>query len=130
VRIGDDAVILSIGSISHEAIGAAELLAEQGINATVAVVSSFNPSPIDDIAALIADVPIVLTVESHYVDGGLGSLVAETIAERGINTRLVRAGVREMPRGETGSQGYLEHAHGLSARALAGTLQQALSVAT
>ena len=35
--------------------------------------------------------PAALTVEAHYRDGGLGSLVAETIAERGLGCRLLRA---------------------------------------
>jgi transketolase len=127
VRKGGDAAILAIGSIAHEAIAAADLLAEQGIDVTVAVVSSFNPSPSDEIADLLADLPTVLTVEAHYRDGGLGSLVAETIAERGLACRLLRAGVARMPGGEAGSQQYLEDRHGLSSPHLAEVLERALA---
>jgi transketolase len=127
VRDGTDAAILAIGSIAHEAVAAAELLAERGIDATVAVVPSFNPSPIDEIAELLDDMPVALTVEAHYRDGGLGSLVAETIAERGLGCRLLRAGVTRMPGGEAGSQQYLEDRHGLSATHLAEQLARALS---
>lgn len=128
LQTGDDAVILTIGSIAHEAVAAAALLAEAGIEVTVAVVSSFNPSPIEDIAELIEDAPVVLTVEAHYRDGGLGSLVAETIAERGLGTRLVRAGVSKMPAGETGTQRYLEAQNGLDPASLSASVQQALSI--
>jgi transketolase len=127
VREGTDAAILAIGSIAHEAVAAAGLLAERGIDATVAVVPSFNPSPIDEIAELLDDMPVALTVEAHYRDGGLGSLVAETIAERGLGCRLLRAGVVRMPGGEAGSQQYLEDRHGLSATHLAEQLARALS---
>jgi transketolase len=127
VREGRDVAILAIGSIAHEAIAAADLLAERDIDAAVGLVSSFNPSPVDDIAALLGEVPVALTVEAHYRDGGLGSLVAETIAERGLDCRLLRAGVAHMPSGETGSQRYLEDRHGLSASHLAQQLEQALS---
>jgi len=95
----------------------------------VALVSSFNPSPVEEIAELLDSLPTVLTVEAHYRDGGLGSLVAETIAEGGLTCRLLRAAVGEMPRGEVGSQRYLEDRHGLTAPHLARQLEQALVAA-
>ena len=115
VREGDDAAILAIGSIAHEAVAAAELLAEQNIDAAVGIVPSFNPSPSDDIAEFLREMPAVLTVEAHYRDGGLGC-------------RLLRAGVDRMPAGEAGSQQYLEDLHELSARHLAGQLERALDL--
>jgi transketolase len=128
VREGGDAAILAIGSIAHEAVAAAELLAEHHIDTTVSVVSSFNPSPVEEIAALLSEMPTVLTVEAHYRVGGLGSLVAETIAERGLGCRLLRAGVAHMPAGETGSQAFLEDRHKLSAPHLAEQLERALDL--
>jgi transketolase len=127
LREGPDAAILAIGSIAHEALAAAELLAGSGIDASVALASSFNPAPVDGIAELLAEAPAALTVEAHYRDGGLGSLVAETIAERGLRCRLLRAGVERMPSGETGSQQFLEERHGLAAPQLAARLEEALA---
>jgi transketolase len=129
VREGNDATILAIGSVAQEAVAAAALLAERNVDAGVAIVPSFNPSPSEDIAELLSEAPAVLTVEAHYRDGGLGSLVAETIAERGLECRLLRAGVSSMPRGETGSQQFLEDRHGLSAPHLARQLERALAPA-
>ncbi len=128
VRDGADVAILAIGSIAHEAVAAAELLAQAGVEARVGIVSSFNPDPDDDIAAFLSGVPAVLTVEAHYRNGGLGSMVAETIAVRGLGCRLVRAAVDEMPSGRVGSQTYLEQRYGLDAPALAASLQQILAV--
>ena len=127
VREGGDVAILAIGSIAHEAVAAAETLAGRGVEATVGLVSSFNPSPIDDIATLLAEMPAVLTLEAHYRDGGLGSLVAETIAERGLGCRLLRAGVSRMPGGEAGSQSFLEERHELGAAQLVDRLERALA---
>jgi transketolase len=118
---GADVALISLGGAAHEAVGAAELLERDGVEATVTVVSSFNPSPIEDLAELLARVPLAVTVEAHYVDGGLGSLVAETIAETGVECRLVRCGVRTMPTGESGSSEYLQEQHGLSPAAIART---------
>ncbi len=130
--IGDgcDVALIAIGSVAREAQLAAEMLAEEGVAATVAVVSTFNPSPIEDLAELLAGVSLAISVETHYLSGGLGSLVAETIAERGLSCRLIRAGVDAIPRGLTGSQQFLEDRFGLSAQRLAATAQAALDTAT
>ena len=37
--------------------------------------------------------PLAISLEAHYLNGGLGSLVAEVIAEHGLRCRLIRAGV-------------------------------------
>lgn len=128
LREGEDAAILAIGSIAHEALAAADQISAQGINVAVGLVSSFNPAPEREIASFLAATPAVLTVEAHYRNGGLGSLVAETIAEAGLDCRLLRAGVETMPRGEAGSQAHLEDRHELSAPHLARRLERVLSV--
>jgi transketolase len=127
---GTDIALIAIGSVTGEARRAADLLAEEGIAATVAVVSTFNPAPVDDLAELLGGVSLAISVETHYLNGGLGSLVAETIAERGLSCRLIRAGVDAVPRGLAGSQQFLEDRFGLSAQRLAALAQTALDTAT
>lgn len=126
---GADVALIAIGSIAREAQRAAELLAEDGIGATVAVVSTFNPAPVEDLVELLSRVSLAVSVETHYLSGGLGSLVAETIAEHGLGCRLVRAGVDAVPRGLGGSRQFLEERFGLSAPRLAATAQAALDAA-
>ena len=89
-------------------------LAADGVDASVLVVSSLNPAPTADLAEALADIPLALTAEAHYVNGALGSLVAETIAEQGLDCRLVRAGLRATPIGATGSRAHLYERHGLA----------------
>jgi transketolase len=126
VRAGEDVLLLACGSVAPEATRAADVLAASGVRAGVAIVASIQPAPEDDLAALLARVPIVLTVEAHVVSGGLGSLTAEIIAERGLGCRLVRCGVRTPPDGVSGSQAWMQAAHGLSAPALADAARAAL----
>jgi transketolase len=116
---GTDVALVALGAAAHEGLGAVDLLAREGVASTLAVVSSFNPSPVDDLVALLSRVPLAVSVEAHYVAGGVGSLVAETIAEAGLDCRLVRCGVREMPTGESGSREFLQERYGLSPTAIA-----------
>jgi transketolase len=123
---GDDALIASIGAITDEALAAAELLRDEGIRATVAVVSSFNPAPVEDLKALLARFPAAVTVEAHYATGGLGSLVAELIAESGINCRLQRCGVFALPGAVSGSEGHMNQLHGIDREGIASALRRVL----
>jgi transketolase len=123
---GKDLALVALGNMARTAIRTADELARDGIAASIAVVSSFNPSPTGDLVELLSEVPLALTIEAHYLNGGLGSFVAEVIAEHGLDCRLVRRGITDMPRGITGSPDYLYRQVGLSheqlARAAAETL--------
>lgn len=124
---GRDALLVAFGGAAAEAVETARRLRVDGIGAGVLVVSSLNPAPVDDLVAALADVPLAITVEACYVNGALGSLVAETIAEAGLDCRLVRAGLRTMPVGESGSPAHLHARHALSAPQLADAARGALA---
>ena len=126
---GGDVLIAALGPLAREAVAAAESLAAEGIEATVAVVSSFNAGSFDDLADALARIPLVLTVEGHYVTGGLGTSIAELIAERGLDCRLVRHGVRALTPGQSGGQDFLHEQHALTAKALVRTAARAFQLA-
>jgi transketolase len=124
---GSDIAIVALGGMAATAVAARELLGKREISASVVVVSSMNPSPVDDLVALLSGVPLVITVESHYVNGGVGSLVAEVIAEAGLSCRLIRAGITDLPGAETGSRDFLYERHGISPERLAETVAASLA---
>ncbi len=123
---GSDVALIALGTMAAEAVAAAAHLQAEGIHATVGVVSNLAPAPVADLRALVDRVSLAVTVESHYVVGGIGALVAEVMAEMGAPCRLVRAGVREMPRGETGPTAFLNARHGIDAASLTQTVRGAL----
>ena len=130
VREGGDVALIAAGSVAVEAAAAADLLAARGVEASVAIVATLQPAPSDALAAFCRRVPIVVSVEAHYVTGGLGSLVAEVIAEHRIDCRLVRCGVRGVADGRSGSQQYMHARHGLDRTALAKAALDALGRAS
>src|SRR5688572_7540881 len=77
---GDHLVILSLGSVSVEVAAAAEALLRLGVRATVAVVSSFNPDPADDVAGLLSRFRLAISVEAQSISGGLAPFVSSVIA--------------------------------------------------
>lgn len=84
VREGSDLVIVGTGSGVVSAIGAAELLAKDGISA--GVLDACYLKPLDEEAVLEAarTTGAILTVEEHNVVGGLGSAVGEVLARHGL----------------------------------------------
>ncbi|HUG36649.1 MAG TPA: transketolase C-terminal domain-containing protein, partial [Candidatus Limnocylindrales bacterium] len=126
VREGYDVLLVAMGGIAAEAVAAADLLAADNVSAAVLVVASVSPAPVEDLAKALARFRLAFTVEAHSVAGGVGSLVAEVIAEQGIGCRLVRCGVRAAPDGLSGSAAYFHGVHGLSASALAQAVRRAL----
>jgi transketolase len=114
IRDGKDVVIIGTGSIVGEAVIAAEALDAHNLSCAVIAVASLNPPPTTDLVESLSRFPWAITVEEHYIVGGLGSLVAEVIATHNLNCKLVRHGVSVTPDGMSGSQQYLRHTHRLS----------------
>lgn len=124
---GGDVALIAMGGLAREAVQAAELLAEQGCAATVVVVSTLNPAPIRDLVEVLSRVRVALTIESHYLVGGVGSLVCEVVAEHAVGCRVVRCGVSRVTRGQTGSRDALHELHGLSGPGIAKTAAEAIA---
>jgi 1-deoxy-D-xylulose-5-phosphate synthase len=80
VRLGEDTCILAVGKMLAQARQAAELLAEQGIEATVYDVRLVKPLD-EEMLADAARHRLVITVEDGYRDGGSGSMIAARLAE-------------------------------------------------
>ena len=104
VRQGGDVAIVAMGSISQEAVAGAAKLSKRGIEATIIVVSNFNPDPEDDLFEVLSRFRSVVSVEAQTVSGGLGAFVAYVIASRGLSCRLRVMGVRTSSDGTSGNQ--------------------------
>lgn len=90
---GNDVVIFSMGGIILHALEAAEELnIKHNINCKV--IDMFSIKPIDEklVKESILETKLAVTFENHSIIGGLGSSVAEIIADNGLNAKLVRIG--------------------------------------
>jgi transketolase len=80
-RDGADVTLIACGELVAAAIGAAEILDREGIQARVLNASSFRPADRQALLAAAAETGAIVTAEDHFVTGGLGSLVAQVLAE-------------------------------------------------
>lgn len=81
LRPGNDIAIIATGFMVHEALKAVELLAQKGIKARLIDMHTIKPLDKDIIIKAAKETGAIVTAEEHSVIGGLGSAVAEVLAE-------------------------------------------------
>lgn len=94
LRSGRDLTLVATGSMVGRCAVAAEQLAAQGIDARLLEIHTLKPIDRDLLLAAAEETGAVVTAEEHNIIGGLGSAVAETLAER-CPTPLERIGIRD-----------------------------------
>jgi transketolase len=108
VRPGSDVTLISTGAILKETLATAEQLTADGIDARVLSMHTLKPLDKDAIHRASRETSAIVTVEEHSIIGGLGSAVAEVLAELGPSRlRFRRFGVPDCASHEVGSQQYL-----------------------
>ncbi len=121
---GEDVTIIAIGSMVEKAVFAREILESQGIHARI--IDLLTIKPLDEEAILRAAIETrgIVTVEDHNVYGGMGSVIAEFLAEK-YPTRVLRVGIND----HFGCSGDLEELRenfGLSVSNIVGKVKELL----
>jgi transketolase len=123
---GKDVLVFATGGEVGYALAAAEKLAkEDGLEVGVVNVPCLKPFDAAGAAKLSAAARLVVTAEDHSIIGGLGSVVAEAMAEAGVGRKLVRVGLQDVF-GESGAPEELLRKHQLDADGIAAQVRAAL----
>ena len=115
---GSDVLVVTSGICTEEAMRARSALAKAGLlirHLHIHTIKPFNAKALLDHINSVKHGVVVL--ENHVTDGGVGSLVAETMADNGVGKRLIRLGLRDTY-AHGGSRPYLMRYYGLDALAL------------
>lgn len=94
-RKGEDLTIIACGTLVHPSIEAADKLRSEGYDVGVIDMPTIKPLDQELVLKTMSTTKIILTAEEHNVLGGLGSAVAEVMAENPCSSRLVRHGVKD-----------------------------------
>jgi transketolase len=115
----DRATVVGAGVTLVEGLKAADALAEEGID--VRVIDAYSVKPIDaeTLRSALAETGLVVVVEDHWAEGGLGDAVLDAVAsgEGELGGRVVKLAVTEMP--SSGSPEELRDWAGISAPKIA-----------
>lgn len=93
IKEGKDITLISTGSILKDVLSIAELLSKDGIQARVINIHTIKPIDREIILKAIEETGNIVTIEDHNIIGGLGSAVAEVVAESGKGTIFKRFGL-------------------------------------
>ena len=116
LREGHDLTLISTGGMLRITVDAAERLHSTGIQTRVLSMHTLKPLDQDAILDAACETGAIMTVEEHSVIGGLGSAVAEVLAEADQKTNVLfkRIGLPSSFSPYIGTQEYLQAQHGLS----------------
>jgi 1-deoxy-D-xylulose-5-phosphate synthase len=93
LREGERVALLGYGTGVQQALRAADILADRGLDATVADARFAKPLDAGLLAQLAAEHELVVTVEEGVLMGGFGSAVLECMSEAGLTPRMLRVGL-------------------------------------
>lgn len=111
IRKGYDIAVITIGTVINEAIKAADILREQNNYISVYSVYSLKPIDKEQILEIAKKYKYIITVEEHQIIGGLGSTIAEIIAENNMITKIIRLGLNDEFTSVVGNQEYLREVY-------------------
>ncbi|MGQ9477302.1 MAG: transketolase family protein [Candidatus Bipolaricaulia bacterium] len=117
LRQGEDVSLFACGLMVYQSLRAAELLAEKGLSAEVVNVSTIKPLDLETILASASKTQAAVSAEEHQAIGGLGSALAEALAEH-CPVPLERVGVLDRF-GQSGSAEALIEYYGLTPEGIA-----------
>ncbi|MBI3021750.1 MAG: transketolase [Candidatus Omnitrophica bacterium] len=129
MREGADALIVTTGITLKPALDAAAALSQHGIDAAVLHCPTVKPLDVEALRQAASPVCAIVTIEEHTLMGGLGSAVAEVVAEAGFNPakRFTRIGIPDVFPDQYGSQASLMRRYAITAEQLVSTVTSLLS---
>lgn len=114
VEDGRDCTVIFTGPIGLEAKKAVDAVRAKGINCRLISMHTIKPIDREAIVAAAKETGRIITVEEHNLSGGLGSAVAEVLADEGcLGTKVKRMALPDVFVHEVGSQQYLRELYGL-----------------
>jgi transketolase len=94
----DRVTLVGAGVTLHACMGAAEILAKDGITARVIDCYSIKPIDAPTLRTALEETGTIVVVEDHRIEGGIGDAVLDALAATGpLSGRVVKLGVTEMP---------------------------------
>lgn len=125
---GDDITIFSTGSIISEVLDASELLKEEGIKSKVINISTIKPLDIKGIINECKKQKNIFSVEEHNIIGGIGSSIADVIAENNLDCKLNKIGLNDCFANGYGTYSEIKKMNGLDSLSIYNKIKEKITL--
>jgi transketolase len=126
IKKGQDALIIATGGIVNEALDATNSISDE-LDISVFDVHTIKPLNDDEIIKEIKAHKYIVSLEEHQINGGLGSLISEIIAENRLDVSFKRLGIKDELIGIVGDQKYLRASTGIDKESIISTLRKMMA---
>lgn len=127
LREGTDVAVIASGIMVSTALNAAEELKKEGINVLVMDMHTIKPLDVKAVQYALDTCKAVVTAENHNIIGGLGSAVAEYMAENGCKAYLKRVGINDRF-GMVGFRPFLDEVMGIDVNGVCSAVKKVFSL--
>ena len=127
LKNGNDCTLIATGNMLSVAVEVSDILKNFDIKARVISMHTIKPLDKNVIYRAVEETPAVFTLEEHSIMGGLGSAVAEVIAEGRGKVFFKRLGIRDVFTTIAGSQDFLRDYHDLSPKNIVKIIRRDIS---
>ena len=119
IREGKGVTVFAVGSMVSVALQAMNILKENNIRPTLVNMHTIKPLDREAVVHAAETHDILISLEEHRLEGGLGTAVGEILLEIGYNGRFRKFGIPDPQRNAIGCTEHLRHVHGLSPERIA-----------
>lgn len=127
LSVGEDLTLVTSGLMTEQAMKACQILKSRGLDVNHVHVSTLKPFGDDLLMEALGRSKRIITMENHTIIGGLGSAVAEYVADEGLGAKVIRLGLRDTY-AHGASTKYLMREYALDSAALLKAVERELNV--
>jgi len=127
LKEGNDVLFVTTGITTQKALSAAEFLADEKVECGVLHMHTIKPFDIKGLIQAAKSAELVVTIEEHVLNGGLGSAVLETFSDHGVYKKVIRLGIPDVFAEKYGSQDIIMAGFGLDPDNIVKTVKNCLT---
>lgn len=127
IKTGDAIAIVTNGFMFQKAVRVVEYFDKKGIK--IALIDIFKIKPIqqEELKHTLSPYSKIIVLEEHFLDGGLGSIIAENLADIGVFKKLLRLGIKEKYFFDNGGRDYIHKLSGIDENSIIEKIEKFLS---
>ena len=114
LKEGKEVTLFAIGNMVFIALQVADMLKNRGIDTTIVNMHTIKPLDTGLVREIASIYKAIFSLEEHSINGGLGTAIAEVLAETGYSGIFKRFGIPNELSGHVGKADYLREQYGLS----------------